>query len=64
MRQITVITRKSLLQTSDLNGDHNTIGAGGSLACRQQQNRPINEDYIRGLRRGAERLGSGEWVIA
>lgn len=36
----------------------------GALAFRTAQNRPMNEDALRGMRRdGAELLGSGKLVI-
>lgn len=63
-KRITVITKKSEARTSDLTGDHRIIGAGNTLVFRQQLNRPMNEDCIRGIRTDAEIRGSGEWVIA
>ena len=59
-----VITKKSVAQTSDFNGDHRRIVAETTLVFRQIQNRPMNEDNIRGIRTDAEIRGSGEWVIA
>lgn len=58
------ITKKSELRTSDFDGDHRRIVAGNTLVFRQIQNRPMNEDNIRGIRTDAEIRGSGEWVIA
>lgn len=59
-----VITKKSVAQTSDFNGDHRRIVAETTLVFRQMQCRPLNEDNIRGIRTDAEIRGSGEWVIA
>ena len=58
------ITKESELRTSDINGDHKIVVAGNTLVFRQIQNRPMNEDNIRGIRTDAEIRGSGEWVIA
>lgn len=58
------ITKESELRTSDINGDQKIVVAGNTLVFRQIQNRPMNEDNIRGIRTDAEIRGSGEWVIA
>ena len=65
MKQKTrVITKESVAQTSDFNGDQKIVVAGSTLVFRQMQCRPLNEDNIRGIRTDAEIRGSGEWVIA
>ena len=64
MRQNMRITKESELRTSDINGDQKIVVAGNTLVFRQIQNRPMNEDNIRGIRTDAEIRGSGEWVIA
>lgn len=64
MRQNMRITKESELRTSDFNGDQKIVVAGSTLVFRQIQNRPMNEDNIRGIRTDAEIRGSGEWVIA
>lgn len=64
MRQNMRITKESELRTSDFNGDQKIVVAGNTLVFRQIQNRPLNEDNIRGIRTDAEIRGSGEWVIA
>ena len=64
MNQNMRITKKSELRTSDFNGDQQIFVAGSTLVFRQIQNRPMNEDNIRGIRTDAEIRGSGEWVIA
>lgn len=64
MRQNMRITKESELRTSDFNGDQKIVVAGNTLVFRQIQNRPMNEDNIRGIRTDAEIRGSGEWVIA
>lgn len=64
MSQNMRITKESELRTSDFNGDQKIVVAGNTLVFRQMQNRPLNEDNIRGIRTDAEIRGSGEWVIA
>lgn len=64
MSQNMRITKESELRTSDFNGDQKIVVAGNTLVFRQMQNRPLNEDNIRGIRTDAEIRGSGKWVIA
>lgn len=60
----TMNTRISSMEIRDISGVRRHIGVQSTLAFRQTQNRPMNEDCIRGIRTDAEIRGSGKWVIA